>query len=403
MTRTNPRGGDAAAALHEASPETARLARVATRDTVEIHVAARPDAGGAGFPDQARSAYASLLESLRRAGVRPRDVIAEKVFLSDLASQAAVVKKIQRESHWDGGSPVPTLPATTLVQQPPARPGELLEIQAYAILPADGSAAPVRWLRGLPRCHSGKVVEIGDLRLACLANVTGGGPGDGRSFARQAAAMFRRAEGCLKREGLSFRDVVRTWIYVADIDRDYTALNEARRSFFRSRGVTPCPASTGIQGIPHPPDRRCGLDLRAIAAGAKVGIRPLHAPTMNEAPSYGADFSRGMRVDLPDRCILFLSGTASIDANGEVVRPGDFAGQADRMLVNIEQLLAGQGARWDHLVQAVTYLKDPADLPAFERTARRRGLPDGLPNTLCVADICRPEWLCEMEAVAVLT
>jgi hypothetical protein len=40
---------------------------------------------------------------------------------------------------------------------------------------------------------------------------------------------------------------------------------------------------------------------------------------------------------------------------------------------------------------------------AFRRIAARRGLPAGLPNTVCLADICRPEWLCEMEMTAVLT
>ena len=45
------------------------------------------------------------------------------------------------------------------------------------------------------------------------------------------------------------------------------------------------PASTGIRGGPYPPDRGCGLDLRAVTGARRV--RPLRAPTMNEAPTYG--------------------------------------------------------------------------------------------------------------------
>ena len=64
--------------------------------------------------------------------------------------------------------------------------------------------------------------------------------------------MFGVAEDLLQRAGLEFRDVVRTWIHLRDIDRDYADLNRARRAFFAARGIDPAPASTGIGGGPVP-------------------------------------------------------------------------------------------------------------------------------------------------------
>jgi len=65
-------------------------------------------------------------------------------------------------------------------------------------------------------------------------------------------------------------------------------------------------------------------------------------------------------------------------------------------------MLQGEGAGYGQAVSAVTYLKEPRFAPAFRRIASRHALPETLPNALCVADICRPEWLCEVEVTAVL-
>lgn len=239
------------------------------------------------------------------------------------------------------------------------------------------------------------------MRYLFLAGITGTKRYDGLDFQRKAAAMFLDAEGILERAGLSFRDVVRTWIFVADIGRDYAALNRARRGFFEASGIKIAPASTGIQGVPFPPGSACALDLRAIGGPGPFRVTPFGSPTMNEAPSYGADFSRGMRVETQDRTVLYVSGTASIDAQGEVFSPRDIDAQIERTLLNVERLLSGQGTRFSDVVSAVTYLKDAAYAAAFRRAASRAGLPAGIPHTLCVADICRPEWLCEIEVTAV--
>jgi len=380
-----------------------QVTRTVHATSIELSICARPGWPLPDFAEQARYAYRRLFGTLQAQGAAPGDLVCEKIFLSDIDAQIDEMQRIRREFYqadprFDG-----SLPAVSYVEQPPADPSQLCEIQAAATLAAAGFVRQVRTLADPPARVSGNIVEIDGVRTLYLGNVTGGWAGDGMGFREQAAAMFRRAEACLRREGMSFSDVVRTWIYIAEMEQNYDAFNQARNEFFAERGIRPPPASTGIQGGIHPADRRCALDLRAVPGDGCSRAKPIHAPGMNEAPDYGASFSRGMRVTLGDRSIVHISGTASIDERGNVVHVGDIEGQVNRMLLNVEQLLKGQGATVDDLVSAITYLKEPGFMGPFREVCRRRGFPERIPNTLCVADVCRPEWLCELEAIAVLS
>jgi enamine deaminase RidA (YjgF/YER057c/UK114 family) len=96
-----------------------------------------------------------------------------------------------------------------------------------------------------------------------------------------------------------------------------------------------------------------------------------------------------------------VSGTASIDEDGRTAHPDDFEAQADRMLVNVAALLEKQGANFGDVVSAITYLKNPADAGRLRKKLQEAGF-EGFPNALVVAPICRPDLLCETEALAVL-
>jgi enamine deaminase RidA (YjgF/YER057c/UK114 family) len=128
---------------------------------------------------------------------------------------------------------------------------------------------------------------------------------------------------------------------------------------------------------------------------------------LNEAFAYAkpSSFSRGMRIDLNGLTILLISGTASIDENGQSVHIGDFRAQMRRTFENITGLLAAEGCTWHDIVRTTCYLRDiERDYDAFneERTAfyKEQGL-DPLPaSTGIQAILCRPELLIEIEAIA---
>ena len=143
-------------------------------------------------------------------------------------------------------------------------------------------------------------------------------------------------------------------------------------------------------------------------AHAPIEKRAISNPSvLNEAYCYGkpSSFSRGMRIDIGEVTILLISGTASIDENGQSVHIGDFRAQMRRTLANITGLLASEGCTWHDIVRTTCYLRDiERDYEAFneERTAfyKEQGL-DPLPaSTGIQAILCRPELLIEIEAIA---
>ena len=140
-----------------------------------------------------------------------------------------------------------------------------------------------------------------------------------------------------------------------------------------------------------------------------VRKRPISAPdVLNEAFHYArpSSFSRGMRIDLNGLVVLLISGTASVDENGASVHVGDLRAQCRRTFLNIQRLLESEGATWKDIVRTTCYLRDiDRDYAAFneERTAfyRQQEL-DPLPaSTGIQAQLCRPELLVEIEAIAV--
>ena len=150
------------------------------------------------------------------------------------------------------------------------------------------------------------------------------------------------------------------------------------------------------------------LELLQQASQAEVKKRAItNLSVLNEAYDYAqpSSFSRGMRIELGALVILLISGTASIDENGQTVHVGDFRAQQRRTYKNITALVEAEGATWHDIVRTTCYLRDiDRDYAVFneERTAfyKEQGL-DPLPaSTGIQAKLCRPELLVEIEAIA---
>ena len=116
-------------------------------------------------------------------------------------------------------------------------------------------------------------------------------------------------------------------------------------------------------------------ELMQEVSNAPVTKRAItNLDVLNEAYSYArpSSFSRGMRIDLNGLVILLISGTASIDEQGNSIHIGDFRAQTRRTFQNITALLESEGASWKDIVRTTCYLRDiERDYVAFnqERTA----------------------------------
>jgi enamine deaminase RidA (YjgF/YER057c/UK114 family) len=369
----------------------------------QLSIVCRPQPVTSDVAAQAEAAYRDLTALLTAADVSVRDLTVETLHLRDVRRDVpAVLAARERVIGESGGRGRGLLPA--VIQQPPLARDAAFELTASAVIPRHRDAWSVREVPAAPVCgcagcaHSGaRLVNLGEQTALWTTNIYGPG---GDTFA-QASTMFEAAEHLLDRCGMGFRDVIRTWIYLRDIDRDYAALNRARREFFQRHHIELRPASTGVQGGPLPDGHHVSLLLHAVQSTRPLDIAPISTPTLNEAWSYGAEFSRGLRVTDANAVTLHISGTASIDELGRTIHVGSLPGQVDRMLHNIETLLRRQGATFDDVLSGVVYVKRPADAPVLRAMCRERGF-DGFPCALLEAPLCRPELLCEAEAVAML-
>ena len=100
-----------------------------------------------------------------------------------------------------------------------------------------------------------------------------------------------------------------------------------------------------------------------------------------------------------DRDHAYISGTASIDNQGEVVHVGDIRMQTLRMWENVEKLLEEADMTMEHCAQIIVYLRDTADYDLVSNMFKEH-FP-GIPTVITLAPVCRPTWLIEMECIAI--
>ena len=69
--------------------------------------------------------------------------------------------------------------------------------------------------------------------------------------------------------------------------------------------------------------------------------------------------SQGFRIDN----LIFLSGQASIDKQGNIIGEGDFDAQVEQTFMNVCQLLEAAGSSPEQIFKVTIYLTDMANFP----------------------------------------
>jgi len=112
-----------------------------------------------------------------------------------------------------------------------------------------------------------------------------------------------------------------------------------------------------------------------------------------------SSYSHGIEVP-PGARTLYVSGQIAMDRHGVI--PDGFEAQCERVWDNLYRVVASAGMGREHLVKLTVYMLRPDDPPVF-REIRDRYLQDARPATtlVFVSALARPEWLLEIEAIAV--
>jgi len=379
---------------------------VSGKSVTEVFIRFSPalrDSTHSDFGAQVDDYYRCLQAMLKEAGVRPEQVVYERVFFEDLFRDADRFADVRAAAYRKLELAPGDFPGLSMLLQPPCRNHQRIESQVYAVVPHEGAAFRLQTELDPGNGATVKLLEYDGVRHLYVTNVRGW-HADGNlsaEFTSQSDTMFQHCQRIVAGYGIDFRKVLRTWCYLSNMEATYDDFNRSRNRFFQQQQVSRLPASTGIECGLWPAAAQCGIDLYAILNPETVQVNVMQTPTLNEAADYGSSFSRGMRVDLPDRTVLFVSGTASIDENGATVHQEDCARQIDRMLLNIQQLLQAQGASFADIVQGMSYLKSRNDYPLYAESLDKWQLK-GVPNTIVEAAVCRPDLLCEMEAIAII-
>ena len=102
--------------------------------------------------------------------------------------------------------------------------------------------------------------------------------------------------------------------------------------------------------------------------------------------------------------MVFVRGQVGQDlATSESVAVGDPAEQTEKAMANIDMLLREAGSRLDHVCKITVYIVDPRYREAVYRVVGR-WLKGVFPVStgIVVSALARPEWLVEVDAVAVI-
>lgn len=225
----------------------------------------------------------------------------------------------------------------------------------------------------------------------------------------QTINMFEKVNEIIKNKGFEFKDIVRTWIYLNDILKQYDEFNLARNKKFKDFKLIPgeiegdsfeevfMPASTGIDC-----DNIFGsagvMDVLAVKKKNKdVEIRNETGVVQKAAYRYGSAFSRAMVVKDKKNKFMYLSGTASINDQGETVFLDDIEKQIKKTGEVINALLKSEGLNVDDIYEGTVFLKKPEYYGAFVKYCINEKWSH-LPFIITVADVCRDDLLFEIDA-----
>ena len=361
------------------------------------------------FRQQAEDLFAQLLCLVSRQATA-LTATTMMVFLRDGVDEAECREVIR--VHFGEAPPV-----TTFVVQPPCC-GAALGVELWAL---GGPGVTVK--RFGPNLLA---VESDGIRWIHCGGIRGDAAMDGAYG--ESLSAFQQMQRHLVAAGISFEQVVRTWIYVNQITdgpdgrQRYQELNRARTEFFQNlrlcaKNRTPgapetiYPASTGIG------TRGTGIAMCCMALDsqrADVFLMPLENPQQTAAYDYQAlyspqspKFSRAMAVVQGHFVTTLVSGTASI-VDALTCHPGDIVRQTEQTIDNIERLIApenfahhgmpGAGATLRDIAKLRMYVKHQEDYEKCREVCER--LLPRVPAIYLHADVCRPDLLVEIEAVA---
>jgi enamine deaminase RidA (YjgF/YER057c/UK114 family) len=325
-------------------------------------------------------------EVLKNLGLSSETEIFIRFHLSDIVNQAPLIHRLLMNRE--------IVSFLSIVGQPPAS-GKRCALQAYHIK-ANKPVIKIKKSDNMISVKHGRYTSIWTKSIPSAQH---------RSIPHQTNQVFHNLSDNLAKQGATLhKHLVRTWIFIRDIDNHYHEFANARRVFYSNAGLTKethTPVSTGIGGTCEKSSHLLFMDSLAVIGLGEEQIEYMSALEYLCPPYvYDVTFERASRIFYGDRIHYYISGTASIDSEGNVFGAGNVQKQAMRTFKNISALLSAYGAELEDLRLLVVYLRDMADFFTVNSFLREH-LPSGVSYIVVRGKICRTPWLIEMDGIAI--
>jgi enamine deaminase RidA (YjgF/YER057c/UK114 family) len=227
-----------------------------------------------------------------------------------------------------------------------------------------------------------RIFVAGQVPVDSDGNVAG--PGD---IDIQISQTLRNTGRVLEDSGASFGDMVMTRVYPTSVAYRNT-IGDARRA----AGLADATSTLAVVESLANPSLLVEMSGIAHTGGERKTFSP---ETVHKTPG---TYTHGVQVD----DTLYVAGQIALDADGNLVGPGDAEAQADQAAQNLIRVLEAAGASADDVVYTCLYITNPGYIDAVRSARQKYGLT-GCPSTLLVIpSLATADFLVEIEAIAVV-
>lgn len=303
---------------------------------------------------QAERVMQNLEGVLEAAGATFDDVVKTNMYLADLKDFTKV-----NEVYGKRFQKVP--PARATVQMAALPRGAKVEIEGIAVVtnrppPPGGHAALVS--EKAPKA-AGPYSQAIDVSTGSWVFVSGQIPMDPAhgllvrgDITVQATRVMENLRSVLEGAGLTFDDVVKTNMYLADL-KDFTKVNEVYGRFFTKAP----PARATVQAAGLPLGAKVQIEMVAARSGGASSQGPVQSAL---APKAIGHYSQAIAVN--PGSFLFASGQIHLDpATGQPLEKADIKAQTERVMENLKAVLEAGGTSFDKVVKTTVFLADMND------------------------------------------
>lgn len=207
------------------------------------------------------------------------------------------------------------------------------------------------------------------------------GKGD---FIAQAEAVHSNFDKILKANGADWPNVVWSHGYVTqqDVLED---MRKVRYKYYEKQQVAATSVVCNLVG----PDWMIESEIIASLAPRQSYTIP------------GVSVSPGVAHAVKTGNTIYVQGQVGRNPQDQTVGADNFEQQAKQVYQNLDNILRGVGSSWNDVVRIKTYLTDRINGPSVRRVRDNYLKPGTYTSTTVVSGFFKPEYMLEVEAVAI--